>query len=297
MSLKETLFNIYDKKYKTLLIITLLIFFTSLLFLFLKYNITGNVVERGISLKGGLELSFAANENINTADLEKTLQYKLENKDISVRSITELGVQKEIIIESTEGSEEKLIEALAEEGFKLEKPHYTTQTIGSRLGESFFRQTIYAMIFAFIAMSVVVFITFREFVPSLFVILSALSSIVTTLAVVSIAEIKLSTAGIAAFLMLIGYSVDTDVLLTTRVMKRKEGTVLEKTISAMKTGLTMTGTSIVAVMIGYFLTSSETIKQIMFIILVGLTADIYNTWIQNAGILRWYLEKKNGKQI
>ena len=50
---------------------------------------------------------------------------------------------------------------------------------------------------------------------------------------------KLSTAGVAAFLMLIGFSVDTDMVLSTRLLKRKEGTVMERIYGATKTVPTM----------------------------------------------------------
>ena len=108
---------------------------------------------------------------------------------------------------------------------------------------------------------------------------------------------KLSTAGIAALLMLIGYSVDTDILLTTKVLKRKGegGTVFERTVGAMGTGLTMTITALSASIIGAVLIKSDTIKQIMILITIGLLFDMFYTWFQNAGILRWYMEKKDGQ--
>ena len=62
----------------------------------------------------------------------------------------------------------------------------------------------------------------KHSLPAFAVMFSAFADIVMTLAVVNLVGIKLSTAGIVAFLMIIGYSVDTDILLTTRLLKRKE---------------------------------------------------------------------------
>src|SRR3990167_918056 len=118
-------------------------------------------------------------------------------------------------------------------------------------------------------------------IPSIAVILAAFSDIVVTIAIVNLLGIKISTAGIAAFLMLIGYSVDTDILLSTRVLKRKSGTVLDGVYSAVKPGLTMTFTTIVAVTVGLIFSKSEVLSQIMLIILIGLIVDLVNTWIQN----------------
>jgi preprotein translocase subunit SecF len=168
--------------------------------------------------------------------------------------------------------------------------------MGAALGQQFFRQTVIAIIIAFFAMGIVVFITFRKTVPSLFVILAASSDMICTLAVVSLMGVKLSTAGVAAFLMLIGYSVDTDILLTTRVIRRKEGTIFQRITGAMKTGMTMSMTSFLAAIVAYTFTTSDIIKQIMLIIIIGLAFDMLNTWIQNAGILRWHLERKQAKR-
>jgi preprotein translocase subunit SecF len=107
--------------------------------------------------------------------------------------------------------------------------------------------------------------------------------------------VKISTAGIAAFLMLIGYSVDTDILLTIRVLKRKEGTVNERIISSIKTGMTMTITAIASTLVVLIFSRSEVLTQIMLILFIGLMADLVNTWIQNVAILKWYLERKHEK--
>ena len=96
--------------------------------------------------------------------------------------------------------------------------------------------------------------------------------------------------------MLIGYSVDTDILLTNRVLRRHGGTVLDRVLGAMQTGMTMTLTALAATSISLFVSKSDVIRQIMFILTVGLVFDMIYTWIQNAGILRWYLERKAARQ-
>jgi preprotein translocase subunit SecF len=124
------------------------------------------------------------------------------------------------------------------------------------------------------------------------VISCAFSDIIITLAIFNMTGIKLSMGGVAAFLMLIGYSIDTDILLTSRVFKRKEGLVMERIYSAIKTGLTMLNTTIIAVLVALIFVKSDVIRQIMLIIFIGLLVDMIMTWIQNVGLIRLYLEKK-----
>jgi len=130
-------------------------------------------------------------------------------------------------------------------------------------------------------------------VPSIAVILAAFADILITVAIVNLFGMKISSAGIVAFLMLVGYSVDTDILLTTRVLRRKQESVNSSIFSAFKTGITMTLTSIIAVSIALFLVYRyETVlNQIFTIIIIGLFLDIFNTWITNASIIKWFVEK------
>ena len=134
-------------------------------------------------------------------------------------------------------------------------------------------------------------------IPSLAVILSAFADIVMTIALIDFLGFNLSLAGVIALLMLIGYSVDTDVLLTTRLLKRTEGSTNERMWEAFKTGTTMTVTSIIAVtaILVVIYSFSDIFRQIFSILLIGLSFDLMNTWLMNASVLRWYIEHKEAK--
>ena len=128
-------------------------------------------------------------------------------------------------------------------------------------------------------MSVTVFIVFRKIVPSLAVICSAFVDIVVAVGGMSLFGIPLSMASVGALLMLIGYSVDTDILLTTRVLKDREGTVNERAAGAFKTGITMTGAAIGAMVALYvvtvlFIPSAKTLSEIAAVLILGLLADL-----------------------
>jgi preprotein translocase subunit SecF len=144
---------------------------------------------------------------------------------------------------------------------------------------------------AYIIGVVLIGLYIKSSVPSFMVILNVFSDVIVTLAIINLIGVRLSTAGIAAFLMIIGYSVDTNILLSTKLLKKKEGSIIERLSDAIQTGLTMTLTTAAAIIIALIFTQSEVIKQIMIILLIGLIVDMMYTWLQNAGILRLYLEK------
>lgn len=288
---KLSIRSIYEDHYKKLLIIPFLMLLLAFVQIGYQYNNTGDFVNRGVELKGGITLTIPE-KSYDIYELEQILNTELGG-DVSVRRISQT---KGILIEASDVDEDALLGKVEEVIGELDpEKDYSLEEMGSSLGASFFREIIKAVIIAFVLMAAVVFITFRVPAPSLAVILAALSDIVITLAIFNLTGLKLGKGGIAAFLMLIGYSVDTDILLSTKVLKSKFGTVMDRVYSAMKTGLTMNITTIAALTVAMFFTTSEVIRQIMTILLIGLFVDIINTWIQTAGILRLYVARKGKK--
>lgn len=295
MGIKSAFLHVYDKQYKKLLILSFLLLFACIAVLITHKMQTGEFIAKGVSLKGGLTMTIPV-EQADVTSLQAALSSKFPAADINVRSIAEAGTIKALIIEAADVSDTDLVEAIKAQGVPLEQGKYSIEVMGSSLGQSFYKQTLIAVALAFLFMSIVVFVTFRNILPSLFVILCAVSDILSTIATIDVLGIKISTAGVAALLMLIGYSVDTDILLTTKVLKRKEGTIFHRTVDTMRTGLLMSLTAFGASMAGYLYTQSDVVKQIMLVIAIGTIFDIIYTWVQNAGILRWYLESKEKKE-
>jgi len=165
--------------------------------------------------------------------------------------------------------------------------------LGFFMGNFFLSINPIASAIIFLAFATVLIrIYIKNSIPAFAVMLSAFADIVMTLAVVNLVGMKLSTAGIVAFLMLIGYSVDTDILLTTRLLKKKEG-VNKALFGAFKTGTTMTMTSIIAITTALIVVFpfSSVLNQIFTILLIGLGFDLFNTWVTNASIIKWYTEE------
>jgi preprotein translocase subunit SecF len=118
--------------------------------------------------------------------------------------------------------------------------------------------------------------------------------------------LELSLGTVAALLMLIGYSVDSDILLTTNLL-RKKGDLNEKVRNTMKTGVTMTFTTFAAIFAMFLVSSTihlfsshfapiPILRDISLVLLFGLMMDLVNTWLFNAGVLRWYIEQKESKK-
>jgi preprotein translocase subunit SecF len=298
--MKEVLIKIRDfyfNNLKKLMIIPLILIFLAVFSIALQYFTTGDFINRGVTLKGGVTVTIPSLEGVTSIQLEDFLAGNFPEKESSVRLLKVQGENRGFVVDSELQAEDEInkLKSLLEEEYGLTEEDIGIEVMGSALGESFFKETFKAIIISFLFMALVVFIYFRVPIPCFAVILCALCDIIETVALINILGVKLSTAGVAAFLMLIGYSVDTDMLLTARVLRRKEGLLIDRIVSAIKTGFMMNIIAIGAVTVGLLLAQSDVLKQIMLILLIGLIFDMINTWIQNAGLLKNYVEGKEKK--
>ncbi len=273
---------------KKMLMVSLLLLAACILFLGCKYTQTGEFVERSIDFKSGTQAAIEYRGDVDVAEAARLVHDKY-GTTARVRILT--GMTKTMVIETDKDVTKEEVEEIAN-ALNIDVVGQSMQSIGAALGEAFWRQALSAIAVAFLAMAIVVFITFRSPVPSLAVILAGVSDIVAALVGMNLLGIQLSMGTLAGLLILMGYSIDTDILLSTRVIKRRgEGTLNERIKSSMKTGITMSVTSIVAMMVLFLVSSSPALDDIALVIIMGLLADIPFTWLQNVGILRIHMER------
>jgi len=282
----------YDKHYKLLLLIPILILMLSLVYLGIFYSKNGDIIYKDVSLSGGTSITI--NGEINQQQIEPQLREKFP--DISFTSLEDITTGKQIalIIESSAQTQE--LQSSTEDilGYELNEENSSIEFTGASLSSDFYRQLITALLISFVLICIVIFIMFRTFIPSIAVIFAIFADIVMPLALINFIGVKLSAAGIAAFLMLVGYSVDTDILLTSRALKTREGSLNSRIFKAFKTGSLMTLTALAAVLPAFFIVTGlpDSFRQIFLILAIGLFADLVNTWLTNASIIKWYCTKK-----
>lgn len=288
--LKDKIHSFWSKNYKILMFIPIIITILALIFIAFHYKNTGDFFNKDVTLKGGITATLYLDQEISEEQVKNALEV-----DVITRKLGDLASGKKtgIIIEVSDLNSQQLKEKLENNlNLKLTNENFSIEETGPRLGEAFYKQLVIAVIFAFILMAITVFITFRTPAPSLAVISAAFMDIVVTLAIANFLNIKLSTAGIVGILSVIGYSVDTDILLTTWSIRKREGILFDRMYHSMKTGLTMTVCAAAVMLIGILISNSTVIIEMFTIIFIALIVDIFSTYFTNAGILWSYCKKK-----
>ena len=249
------------------------------------WMLTGSPVHLGVDFTGGVE---------TTIEADATEQEVAATFDPEPESVTGVIGEDNRYIVTFRADEGGGAEAQSEEiRGQAEAAGYDVLSIGDRsaaFGGDIQRQALIGVAVAFLGMSVLVALIFRSFVPSIAIVASAFSDIMIPLALMNLLGIELSLGTVAALLMLIGYSVDSDILLNNHILRRR-GDFYESTHRAMTTGVTMTTTSIVAMAV---MTVVATVFQIPLlpavgiVLVFGLCADLMNTYLLNVTLLRYY---------
>ncbi len=288
--ISEKAIEAYVKNFtlKQMLIIPVILLLLSLSILAYTTYRTGAPVELGMEFKGGTAIIF---DSAKTPDQLKEEFQKYPGVEVRQYSV---GDRKIMEFSPMDPSlKDELVNKVKSEFTNVE-----IRDMGEQFSKSLQSQAVRAIAISFVFMAAVIFIIYRTFVPSMAVVISAFADIAFAAAMTDVFGIFLSLGTVAALLMLIGYSVDTDILLTTRLLRRK-GDLDTKTKDAMVTGLTMTTTALAALVAMFFVSSGlvtsftriDIIRDISVVLIFGLIADMINTWMTNVGILRWYIGK------
>jgi preprotein translocase subunit SecF len=172
---------------------------------------------------------------------------------------------------------------------------YSYNEVTPTLGAFFLKEMKNIIIAAFILVAIAVFIVFRTPIPSFAVVFGAANDIIVALGAMGLFGIPLGVASIGGLLMLLGYSIDTDMLSGVRVLKRTDGTAAERAYSSFKTGSTMTITAIISfaiLFIASYFAFIPTYLEISGVVLVGLIGDLVTTWLANMPMILWYKQNK-----
>ncbi|MUV88990.1 protein translocase subunit SecF [Halapricum sp. CBA1109] len=249
----------------------------ALLVIAVAFVLTGTPVQLGFDFSGGTELRVATGDSID--EVRDTF-------DVQDDAVTPISNDDEYLVQTQEADASQLESTAESAGYEV----VSVQERSASFGGDSQRTALIGIAVAFGGMALLVFALFRTFIPSIAVVISAFSDIVIPVALMNIFGINLTLGTVAALLMLIGYSVDSDILLNNHILRRRGG-FYESTYNAMQTGVTMTLTSLAAMTvmtIVSFALGVPLLPDIGIILVFGLSADLMNTYMLNLSLLRYY---------
>ncbi|WP_456483662.1 hypothetical protein [Methanopyrus kandleri] len=235
-------------------------------------------VKKGIDLKGGTMVILKTEEDPDTVTSEASRILGVSDVEAIRSSQGDVIVQVPKYLSADDVN--KLARAV---GGEVE----SVQTIGPALGRVFWESVKVAVPLALVAVSIVVFAIFRKPLLSAAVLGALVLDLVDALGLMALTGVPLTLASFAGLLMIIGYAVDSNILLSMYTVKRRRVRRVDRAIAdSFKTGITMVATTTAAACALFLLSMSEAMFEIAAVVIFGLIADVLNTWIFNAWVIR-----------
>ncbi len=232
-----------------------------------KYVHHQEIIKKDVSLAGGVEFEFPKNATIN-----ETLVKEVHGK------IRETSTQKLLIVPYSEAEKVKEL-----------YPNIPYRAFQPAAAKEFFSSLIKAFLFSFLAVGISLFFFFRNPVIPALAVLALASNVIETLTILNMLNFRFSLSALAALFMFLGYSVDTNILLSEKLLMGRPY------LEAFKTGISTTGTTLTALAVILLFSNNYTIREMAMVLFVGLLMDIINTWVQNGSLLILYLQRKKKK--
>lgn len=285
----------YDKLYRNhekYFFIPVVMIMLALGVLFFNYATTGEFLEKGTDFAGGTEITFEVEGEFDSNEVEAVFADAGRPGTTALSQDTGERTLLLVQVPPPDLTQDEAREIMEDAGYEVELEGFNA--ISASVSEAFFEQAQMAFVLAFTIMSVVIFFAFKNFTPSIAVIFAAGGDIIIAAAGMSLIGVPLTLGSLAALLMLIGYSVDTDIVLSTRVLKMNRGTNKSRMWSSMKTGVTMSSGGIAGFsllyIVSYSIVGPSALSNIAAVMVIGLLADIPLTWLGNTVILKKYVE-------
>lgn len=284
----DKVYQDYDKYFA----IPVALIILSIAVLSFSYISNGEVMEKGLDFTGGTEVQFAINDSFETQEIANVFSQAGRNDVQAVKQTTDGETSLLVRIPPPQIDESEATEILQEAGYDVRVE--SLRSISSSVSDEFFVQAQLAFVMAFTIMSLVIFYAFKDLTPSIAVIFAAAGDIIFAMAGMVIFNIPLTLGSFAALLMLIGYSVDTDIVLSTRALKQQRKSLQHRIWSSIKTGVTMSSGGIAGFTLLYFVSQAlvgpSELSNIAAVMVLGLVADMPLTYFGNALILKKYIE-------
>lgn len=290
----KTVEKVYEKEYKKLLIIpiSLILFFSSVI-LYTKIT-TGEFFYKDVTLKGGTGVTIYSQKVVDLAEFDKFLENET-GTDVEIKKlinpITHTIIGYDIQL-SKEIEKNEIIPLLEQELGEINETSISIGTQSPQIASSFFRDAFVVITVSFILIGIVTYYYFRNIVRCFTILISTIGDIICILGVLNLMGVKLSTASIGAFLMIIAFSTDSDVIIATYMLKKKEGKLIERIKRGIKTCATMEISAGLTFGLMLLLSNVDVIKNISLILFLDTIFDTINTWIFTTGLQRIQLERK-----
>ena len=290
------------KIWYTISVATLLIGFVSIFVKGLSF---------GIDFLGGTELVVRFEQPVAIGDIRSAL----DKIGLGRSEIKTFGSDRDILIRTGEQAPGTTLGDMMRESLKNAFPgnSFTVlkeDKIGPRIGHELRRDAVYAIIATLIV--IMVYVGFRfKFIYGVTGVIALFHDVLVTLGLCALfngvspyLNLEMTQSMVAAFLTLIGFSINDTVIVFDRIREnlkiyRSEdlSTIINKSINQTLSRTIITSGTVLMVLLVLFFFGGEVNRGFAFAFLIGTISGTYSSiYIASAMVLDWTLYRKNKLQ-
>lgn len=242
----------------------------------------------GIDFTGGTEIQVAFSETVQTDEVRSAIS-PLGLADAVIQNIGEAGDNEFLIrtpVEGDSGDETaKQMEAALKDTFGAEKVEIRrVDMVGAAVSQDLKQKGFLALFYA--GIGILIYVWFRFALRySVSAVLALVHDVVITLGAFSLTGREISLPVIAAFLTIIGYSLNDTIVIFDRIrenLKKASGSfdvlsLLNSSISQTLSRTIITSATTLFVIVALFIFGGSVINDFAFAIMVGLIVGTYSS--------------------
>ena len=257
----------------------------------------------GVDFTGGTSLQLKFDKSVNIGEIRNILS------DIGFGNseIKQFATNNELLIkiqqqDSGEDVSDKIIAELSNKLPDNKVELRSKESVGPRIGSELRRDAIKAILISLVL--ILIYISWRfEFKFAVGAVAALFHDVLITLGIFALLKLEISLAVVAAFLTIIGYSLNDTIVVFDRIrenlkiMRREEyinifNFSINQTLS--RTLLTSLTTFIVVMILFFF--GGEVIHIFSFALVVGVVVGTYSSiFIASPVVVEWYLKTESQK--
>ena len=263
-------------------------------------------VNYGIDFKGGTMIEVRTPSPVNLAQMRSDLNAL----NLGAISLQEFGSPQDILIrvEQQKGDEKDQLSAIEKikESLGADMEYRRIETVGPAVGAELVENSIYAVLWALVAMLVYIWLRF-EWQFGVCAILALAHDALSILGLYSLFGLEFNLTAIVAILITIGYSINDTVVIYDRVRenlrkfkKMALEDVLNLSINETLSRTILTSSSTLLALFALYFWGGEVISTYSLPILVGVTVGTYSSIFLAAPLLKSFnfkVRKDDDKKV
>jgi SecD/SecF fusion protein len=264
-------------------------------------SLSVNQLNFGIDFESGTRLNFAPEQSVSVEQVRTVL----EDEGLGDAEIQETGDEQfgdGFQIQASElqpGGVSDLRGAIQSE-FGVQPGSFENTSVGPTFGEQVARSAVYAIIFSLLLISAYVAFRFeaKYAVP---VLIAVAHDILITAGVYSLTDREVSSATVAAFLTILGYSLYDTVIVFDRIRENVPrmpraafSQIVNRSMSEVLTRSLITGLSAVFLVTVLLIFGGATLQDFAFAMMVGILSGTYSSIFIASPVLNAWKEREPG---